>query len=61
MYWFSTQKDVINWKKTLGNTGAIMTQSANLRALNSLPAGHVKVTAHTHSGSGPTAQTWSPT
>ncbi|HEY3943820.1 MAG TPA: hypothetical protein VGL78_01215 [Solirubrobacteraceae bacterium] len=52
VYWFSTQKDVINWKKTLGNTGAIMTQYANLRALDSLPAGHVKVTAHTHSGSG---------
>ena len=35
VYWLSTQKDVINWQKTIGNTRATMTQYANLRALNS--------------------------
>ncbi len=53
VYWFSTQKDVINWKKTLGWTGAIMTQYANLKELHSLPPAHIKVTAHTRSGRGP--------
>jgi exo-1,4-beta-D-glucosaminidase len=52
VYWFSTQKDAVNWRKTLGNTSAIMTRFANLRALNSLRKAHLKVTAHTHSGRG---------
>ena len=52
VYWLSTQKDLVNWKKTMGLPQATMNQYANLRALNGLPAAHVKVTAHTHSGRG---------
>jgi exo-1,4-beta-D-glucosaminidase len=53
VYWLSTQKDVINWRKTIGQTRAIMTQFANLKALQGLPAAHVSVTAHSHPQSGP--------
>jgi exo-1,4-beta-D-glucosaminidase len=53
VYWFSTQKDVVNWPKTLGLPQATMTQYANLKELRGLPAAHVSVTAHTHSQPGP--------
>jgi exo-1,4-beta-D-glucosaminidase len=52
VYWLSTQRDAINWSKTLGNTHAIMTRYANFKALNHLRSAHIKVTAHTHSGRG---------
>jgi hypothetical protein len=52
VYWLSTQKDLVNWKKTLGLPQATMSQYANLRALNSLPRARVTVTAHSHPGRG---------
>jgi exo-1,4-beta-D-glucosaminidase len=47
VYWLSTQKDVVNWAKTIGNPQATMTRFANLTALQTLPAAAVTVTAHT--------------
>jgi exo-1,4-beta-D-glucosaminidase len=47
VYWLSTQPDVINWAKTLGNPQATMGSYANLTELNSLPAAAVRATAHT--------------
>ena len=48
VYWLSTHKDLVNWRKTIGNTHAKMKQFANLEALHSLPAADITVTAHTH-------------
>jgi len=47
VYWLSTQPDVPNWPKTLGNPQATMSSYANLRALNSLPAAAVRARAVT--------------
>jgi len=52
-YWLSTQPDVPNWPKTLGNPQAKMSSYANLRALNSLPAATVHARAVTSRHSGP--------
>ncbi len=51
-YWQSTQQDVTNWTKTIGNPQATMSQYANLQALQSLPQAAVSATATTthHSG-----------
>jgi hypothetical protein len=57
VYWFSTQQDRIDWPKTIGNPQATMTQFANLRALQDLPAAHVGVTAHSHRAGGGRMQT----
>jgi exo-1,4-beta-D-glucosaminidase len=53
VYWFSTQKDVVNWGKTLGLPQATMTRYANVKALHKLPKAHVHVTTSTHSQPGP--------
>ncbi len=53
VYWLSTQPDVPNWRKTLGNPQATMTSYANLRALNSLPAAAVQTRAVTSRQHGP--------
>ncbi len=53
VYWLSTQQDVVDWKKTLGQTHATMTQYANLKSLQSLPVAHVAVNAHTQPQPGP--------
>ena len=47
VYWLSTQRDIVNWKATIGNPQATMTQYANLRALNTLPRSRVSVRAST--------------
>jgi exo-1,4-beta-D-glucosaminidase len=52
VYWLSTQKDLINWRKTLPLPQATMNQYANLKALNSLKTAHVRVAARTTSGRG---------
>jgi exo-1,4-beta-D-glucosaminidase len=52
-YWLSTQKDVVNWRKTIGNPQATMAQFASFAALQKLPAAAITVTAHTHSQPGP--------
>jgi exo-1,4-beta-D-glucosaminidase len=51
-YWLSTQPDVINWAQTVGFTGAVMTQYANLTELQSLPPAEISVSASTHSQPG---------
>jgi exo-1,4-beta-D-glucosaminidase len=53
VYWLSTQPDVPNWRKTLGNPQATMTSYANLTALNSLPAAAVQARAVTSRQRGP--------
>jgi exo-1,4-beta-D-glucosaminidase len=53
VYWLSTQPDVVNWSKTLGQPQATMSQYASLQSLQTLPQSSVKVTATTASQSGP--------
>src|SRR5207248_7870727 len=53
VYWLSTQQDVVDWTKTIGNPQATMTQYADVRQLDSLAPGKVQVTAHTHAQPGP--------
>jgi len=53
VYWLSTQKDLVNWRKTIGMPQATMTRYANLKALRNLPVAHVRVTAHSHPQAGP--------
>jgi exo-1,4-beta-D-glucosaminidase len=52
-YWLSTQSDVVDWPNTLGKPQATMTQFADLRALQSLPAPTLRLTAATHPERGP--------
>jgi exo-1,4-beta-D-glucosaminidase len=53
VYWLSTQKDLVNWRKTLGMPQATMKRFANLGALQRLRAATVSVTAQTHQQPGP--------
>jgi exo-1,4-beta-D-glucosaminidase len=53
VYWLSTQRDIVNWKASLGNPQATMTQYANLRALSTLPRARVSVRASTARRPGP--------
>jgi exo-1,4-beta-D-glucosaminidase len=48
VYWRSTQPDVVDWAKTVGNPQATMTQFASLNALQSLPPARVTASARTH-------------
>ncbi len=47
VYWLSTQPDVINWPKTIGQPQATMSYYANLSGLRGLAPATVSVTAHT--------------
>jgi exo-1,4-beta-D-glucosaminidase len=47
VYWLSTQPDVVNWSKTIGQPQAKMTSYANLSGLRTLAASRVAVIAHT--------------
>ncbi|WP_020658335.1 glycosyl hydrolase 2 galactose-binding domain-containing protein [Amycolatopsis benzoatilytica] len=53
VYWMSTQKDVVNWAKTLQQPQATMSQYADLTALRDLPKAQVGVTASTSPANGP--------
>jgi exo-1,4-beta-D-glucosaminidase len=53
VYWQSTVPDVVNWAKTLGEPSGVMTQYANLKALQTLPASSVVATAATSRRAGP--------
>jgi exo-1,4-beta-D-glucosaminidase len=53
VYWLSTQQDVTNWSKTLGQPQGTLSQYANLQALKTLPQDQVSVTAATTHQSGP--------
>ncbi|MFB9690797.1 glycosyl hydrolase 2 galactose-binding domain-containing protein [Amycolatopsis plumensis] len=47
VYWLSTQKDVVDWAKTLGNPQATLSQYSNLQALQNLPKSQVSAVAST--------------
>jgi exo-1,4-beta-D-glucosaminidase len=53
VYWRSTQNDVVNWRKTIGNPQATMTQFANFAGLQTLRLAALSITARTHSQPGP--------
>jgi exo-1,4-beta-D-glucosaminidase len=52
-YWLSTQPDVVNWSKTLGQPGGTISQYANLQGLRTLPQSSISATATTASQPGP--------
>jgi exo-1,4-beta-D-glucosaminidase len=53
VYWLSTQPDVVNWTKTLGQPQGTLSQYANLQALQTLPQSAITATASTASQAGP--------
>jgi exo-1,4-beta-D-glucosaminidase len=53
VYWLSTQQDVTNWSKTLGQPQGTLSQYANLRQLRTLPAATISATASTSHTAGP--------
>jgi hypothetical protein len=53
VYWLSTQQDVTNWPKTLGQPQGSLSQYANLQALKTLPQTSVTATATTTHQAGP--------
>jgi hypothetical protein len=53
VYWLSTQKDVVDWDKTLGQPQATLTQYSSLQALQDLPPGNVSAVASTRPQAGP--------
>ncbi len=57
VYWLSTQADVVNWPKTIGNPQATMTRYADLRGLGQLAPARLSVSAHTAAPRGSEAVT----
>jgi exo-1,4-beta-D-glucosaminidase len=53
VYWLSTQPDVVNWNKTLGQPQGTLSQYANLTGLQTLPASSVSAIASTVNQAGP--------
>jgi exo-1,4-beta-D-glucosaminidase len=53
VYWLSTQPDVVNWSKTLGQPQGTISTYANLTGLSTLPQSAVSATAATTTQSGP--------
>jgi exo-1,4-beta-D-glucosaminidase len=53
VYWLSTQPDVVNWNKTLGQPQGTISTYANLTSLQTLPQTSVTATATTVNQSGP--------
>jgi exo-1,4-beta-D-glucosaminidase len=53
VYWLSTHQDVTNFAKSLDLPQGIISQYARLKALQTLPAGHVSVSAATVRRAGP--------
>jgi exo-1,4-beta-D-glucosaminidase len=53
VYWLSTQPDVVNWTKTLGQPQGTETTFTNLTSLQTLPQTSVTATATTVNQSGP--------
>jgi exo-1,4-beta-D-glucosaminidase len=53
VYWLSTQPDVVNWSKTLGQPQGTLSQYANLTGLQTLPASSVTATSSTVNQAGP--------
>src|SRR5262249_15726780 len=52
VYELSTQPDVVNWSKTLGQPQGTLTQYASLQSLQTLPQGSVSATATTATQAG---------
>ncbi|MEQ0559842.1 beta-mannosidase [Amycolatopsis sp. NEAU-NG30] len=52
VYWLSTQKDVVDWARTLGNPQATLAQYADLQALRHLPRSQVAAVASTRASGG---------
>jgi exo-1,4-beta-D-glucosaminidase len=46
VYWLSTQQDLVDWSKTIGNPQATMSRFANLTQLQGLAPAKVSVRAH---------------
>jgi exo-1,4-beta-D-glucosaminidase len=53
VYWLSTQPDVVNWTKTLGQPQGVISTYANLQALQTLPQSSITATATTASEARP--------
>jgi len=53
VYWLSTQPDVVNWTKTLGQPQGTLSQYASLQSLQTLPQSSISATASTASQPGP--------
>ena len=53
VYWLSTQPDVVNWTKTLGQPQGTVTTYANLTGLQTLPASTIAATSSTVNQAGP--------
>jgi exo-1,4-beta-D-glucosaminidase len=52
VYWLSTQQDLVDWAKTMGQPQATMTRFADLRQLGTLGPATVRVSARTIAKSG---------
>ena len=53
VYWLSTQPDVVNWTKSLGQPQGVISTYANLTSLQTLPQSSVSATAVTTRQAGP--------
>jgi exo-1,4-beta-D-glucosaminidase len=53
VYWLSTRRDAVSWRRTLDRPQGIMTRYADLRPLQTLPTSRVSVTTTTARRSGP--------
>src|SRR6266480_1552018 len=53
VYWLSTQPDVVNWTKSLGQPVGVISSYANLRALQTLPQSAITASAATTTQAGP--------
>jgi exo-1,4-beta-D-glucosaminidase len=53
VYWLSTQPDVVNWTKTLGQPQGTVTTYANLTGLQALPQSSITATSSTNNQAGP--------
>ena len=53
VYWLSTQKDVVDWDKTMGQPQATLSQYSSLQGLQNLPQGKVSAVASTRPQAGP--------
>jgi exo-1,4-beta-D-glucosaminidase len=53
VYWLSTQQDVVNWTRSLGQPQGTLSQYANLQRLQTLPQSSVTATAVTANQAGP--------
>jgi exo-1,4-beta-D-glucosaminidase len=53
VYWLSTQPDVVNWTKSLGQPVGVISSYANLQALQTLPQSAITASAATTTQAGP--------